>query len=538
MVRRSVFSEEANVSRPVSTNRYKCWWFGLAAGLYFWVGAFTQDVSAQQDLADVIERCEKSVVRIEVNGKRGGGLGSGFVVSDDGMMVTNVHVLAGASEATATFPNGDTYRIIGTYSVDQSRDICIAQIEATGLTAIPLAAGLPRKGENVAALGSPQGLSFTATRGIISAVRSGDELSGDTGRSLKGTWVQVDAALSPGNSGGPLINSAGEVVAMSTLASQGRAQNLNFGISVDDIKAAIAAAKNTQVVAFSDAVGKIDMEDARPESAELIDRKPIPASALEEYVARGRDNYADLEKKLRKDLYDAEKKLGEMKRGTADGRVPEGKFAIRDTGRGNKYYFSSPSAKEEVVAEQQAIVDDLKAAKDGVKSTIDDESLFKILWHYGPKLDPRKENGIGFLTKGIVLHPFNAHDVAIDYNDAPCLLWVKSTAGLAAGQMVKSGPVFVAGTETLRLPGAGSMAVTVLHAVTETELRNAIFGDDSSAASGEAFRVWTDVTGKFKVEATVVEKDATNVVLRKRNGEIVTVPLSKLSDGDLKFLPK
>ncbi len=135
----------------------------------------------QPELADVIERCEKSVVRIEVDGKRGASLGSGFVVNADGMMVTNVHVLAGANAATVIFPNGKTYKISGIYSVDRGRDICIAQIDAKELPVLPLAAELPRKGENVTALGSPQGLSFTATRGIISAIRPGEEMGRDTG---------------------------------------------------------------------------------------------------------------------------------------------------------------------------------------------------------------------------------------------------------------------------------------------------------------------------------------------------------------------
>ena len=516
------------------------WILGIVLAVTGLCMASPRAALGQQELADLIERSEKCVVRIEADGKGGGGLGSGFVVSTDGMLVTNVHVLAGARIATATFPNGKTYKITGTYSVDQGCDICIAQIEATDLPALPLAAALPRKGDNVTALGSPQGLSFSATRGIVSAIRSGEELTRDIGKTLKGTWVQVDAALSPGNSGGPLINNAGEVVGMSTMASQGRAQNLNFGISVDDIRAAISAAQKKSLVAFADSVGKIDLEDARPESAELIDRKPIPLSALQEYVTRGRSLYPELEKKLRKEIYEAEKTLGEMKRGQSNASVPNGKYAVRDTGRGIKYYFPDPPAKDEIVAEQQAVVDDLKTAKEGITATMDNESLFKILWHYGPKLDPRSENGIGFMAKGLVLHPFNKHDVAIDYNDAPFLLWVKSTAGLARGQLVKSGPVFVAGTETVQIPGAGSMAVTVLHAVTETELRQAIFGDETATAAvgGENYRVWTDATGKFKIEATIVEQDATKVVLRKRNGETISVPLSKLSADDLKHLPK
>lgn len=213
----------------------------FAAGPFFLTPSSTV---AQDSLAEVIERCDASVVRIEVKGYAGEGLGSGFVVSEDGMIVTNVHVLAGAKSAIAIFPNGKRYPLRGTFVIDKGKDICVAKMKAKELTPIALAEELPRKGETVTALGAPPGLSFTATTGIVSAIRAGKELGDEIGDdSMRGTWVQVDAALSPGNSGGPLINSFGEVVAMSTRASFGRAQNLNFGISIVDINEAIKDAK-------------------------------------------------------------------------------------------------------------------------------------------------------------------------------------------------------------------------------------------------------------------------------------------------------
>jgi S1-C subfamily serine protease len=488
-------------------------------------------VQGQDEFADMIERCEKSVVRIEVDGNRGGGLGSGFIVRADGMLVTNVHVMAGARAATAIFPDGSSFKVTGIYSLDSARDICVAQIDATGLPELPLASGLPRKGESVAALGSPQGLSFSATRGIISAIRSGDELARDIGRnSLQGTWIQVDAALSPGNSGGPLINNRGEVVAMSTLASQGRAQNLNFGISVTDIRVAVAEAQGKSSRALADTVAKLDLDDARPESGEMIERGPVPIAALADYVELGRRSYSDLEKKLRREISAADKKLSELKRGQVDSAVGAGQYAVRDTARGDKYYFSSQRMKEEIVADQQSIVDELKKTRAGLAATLDNDSLFNLLWRFGPPVDPRAESTIGFLTNAVVVHPFNKHDVVITCDDVPFLLWVKSTSGLAAGQRVTSGPVFVAGTETVPLPDRGTMALTVLHAVTESELREALNGGD--------FRTWTDSTGKFKVDAVAVEVTDSQVVLRKRNGETVTVPLAKLSPEDLNFLKK
>ena len=184
----------------------------------------------------------------------------------------------------------------------------------SGAVPIKLAGALPRKGETVTALGSPLGLSFTATNGIISAIRSGEELGREIGdTSMKGTWVQVDAALSPGNSGGPLINRKGEVVAMSTRASQGVAQNLNFGISIVDIRAAVVKAKVSNQIAFSAGVGKIGNHSSgrgsagRPPAA--LVRKEIPESSLEGYIQEGRDSFRQLAGRVRRDAT-ASKKNG------------------------------------------------------------------------------------------------------------------------------------------------------------------------------------------------------------------------------------
>ncbi len=195
----------------------------LSALLCFISTLCCRPVAAQEDFADVIARAEASVLRIEVEGKKGGSLGSGYVVATSGMFVTNVHVLAGAQKAVAFFPNGKSFKITGTYVFDKNRDICVGQLDGKDFPKIELAATLPRKGETIAALGSPQGLSFTATKGIVSAIRSQKEMKEDVGReSIEGTWIQTDTPISPGNSGGPLINLKGEVVAMSTLGSDRR----------------------------------------------------------------------------------------------------------------------------------------------------------------------------------------------------------------------------------------------------------------------------------------------------------------------------
>jgi S1-C subfamily serine protease len=192
-----------------------------------------------EDLSSVITQSEKSVVGIVFKSDMGQGIGSGFIVKRSGILVTNAHVLADATQAMVVFEDGRTLPITERYHIDTARDICIAKIEGDSFQPIPIAKKLPKKGEQVIALGCPQGLTFSATRGIVSAIRESEEFRDVVKSNANGTWIQVDAAISGGNSGGPLINTRGEVVAMSTLGSTGDAQNLNFGISNEDISEAI-----------------------------------------------------------------------------------------------------------------------------------------------------------------------------------------------------------------------------------------------------------------------------------------------------------
>jgi S1-C subfamily serine protease len=507
-------------------------WLILAAGLGSsgWAGA-------QEDLSDVITRSEQAVVRIDVKSAKGAGIGSGFIVSADGVLVTNVHVLSEATSAMAVFEDGRKYPIKGTYVIDASRDICIAKIEATPLPYISLAPVLPRKGEQVVALGCPQGLSFSATRGIVSAIRQRDEFRRMVGRAkAEGTWIQVDAAISGGNSGGPLINSRGEVVAMSTLGSTGEAQNLNFGISNEDIANAITKAKTAPLIDLQAGVGKVELAEMQPEGSDsVIPRGEIPAAALADYIARGRREYKELVKDLKRESTDARKKLETMRKGET--RIPlntQANVVIRMTRYGETYMFRDESVKRAKVSEQQSYVAELDRVRGQLKSESDNDSILALLSHGGPWLDPRNVNKIGFMRDAVVLAAFNDHDVVVLYNDSPYLLWVKSTAGLSSGEVIQPTPVFVAGTKTMIVPGSGTQAVTLLNTVTESELRTAIFGETELATAD--YRTWTDTTGKFSIEAKLVEISGGDVVLEGRDGKQMRVPLAKLSNQDRRSL--
>lgn len=184
---------------------------------------------------------EKSVVRIHVDGEYGGSTGSGFVVDTEGTLVTNYHVLEGARSAEVEFNTGDRAKITGYWKLDDVRDLAIVHIDlpVEKLTPLPIAEQLPRKGEQVAAFGAPLGLSFTASEGIVSAIRNAEEIS-----HVEGTYVQTTAPISPGNSGGPLVNLRGEVVGVNSF-KVASGENLNFSISCVDIREVLSQRAST-----------------------------------------------------------------------------------------------------------------------------------------------------------------------------------------------------------------------------------------------------------------------------------------------------
>ncbi len=491
------------------------------------------DRAGNQNLADVIERAEQSVVRIEVKSSHGDSLGSGFVVDDEGTLVTNCHVLAGAMSAVAYFPNGRQCVVTGTTHIDQSRDIVIAKITDRAAPPIAVAGSLPRKGEQVTALGAPHGLAFTATRGIISAVRPGAEI----GPKHQGTWVQVDAALSPGNSGGPLINSAGEVVGMSTLASQGTAQNLNFGISGQDINQALAKARSANTLTLAAGVGKVEMHEEGGGSGgdgQIVSEAKISDESFATYISKGVDEFDELLKSLRNESTRLSLELKEMKRGET--YIPpafrqQDAAVARVTAPGQrtpKWYFLNANIKQAVVTRQLEKIKTFTRLKSDIRDRQDADSLVELLWNHGPRLDVRRNNSIGYVTDLLVVHAFNEHDVLVFLDETPYLLWAPSTAGMSGGE-IWEGPVYVAGTATAALANGLTSSVTVLQLVSEKQLRAAI---EKSLQLSDGFRTWSDHSGSFSVEAKLLGKDATNIVLQKRDGTILNVPKNKLSQSD------
>ncbi len=160
-------------------------------------------------------------------------LGSGFVWSSDGIIVTNNHVVEGASRITVNFSDGTQLaaRLIG---VDPDSDVAVLRVDAKNLLAAPIGTSSDLLiGETVIAVGNPFGLSGTVTTGVVSALGRSVP-SKEAGRTFT-DFIQTDASINPGNSGGPLLNIEGRVVGINTMI-YANAQGIGFAIPVDRAK--------------------------------------------------------------------------------------------------------------------------------------------------------------------------------------------------------------------------------------------------------------------------------------------------------------
>ncbi len=170
-------------------------------------------------VAGLASRLLPSVVSLEVRGAQGAGTGSGFVIREDGYILTNNHVVAAAAEdgeITVSFSDGKEAdaRIVGR---DASYDLAVVKVDARGLPKVALGdSDAVVVGDPVIAIGSPLGLSGTVTTGIVSSLNRDVTAGGDEGETAFISAIQTDAAINPGNSGGPLVDMRGRVIGVNS----------------------------------------------------------------------------------------------------------------------------------------------------------------------------------------------------------------------------------------------------------------------------------------------------------------------------------
>lgn len=218
--------------------------------------------AAELNAKEIAEKTLNSVVLVGVDNERGETVtGSGFFVKDD-IVVTNYHVIEGATYAYIRVSNTDNqFHVIGTVGVDIEHDLALLVIKGISRPIIPLSMSIDVKvGTSVYVVGNPLGLEGTFSEGIVSSIREIES----------GELLQITAPISPGSSGGPVLDSAGEVIGVAS-AQITSGQNLNFAVPVSYLRALLDSAH--PVKSLTNIPKDPSKADVNPESWDLYKNK-------------------------------------------------------------------------------------------------------------------------------------------------------------------------------------------------------------------------------------------------------------------------
>jgi putative serine protease PepD len=236
------------------------------------------------DIASILKTAVPAVVALVDDGgpDSGGAAGTGFVISPDGVIVTNNHVVEGAHDIQAVFSDGTT-RDASVLGRNSSSDLAVVKVDASGLSTIALGdSDDVQVGDDVIAIGNALALQggLTVTQGIISGLHR--EVDTDSGSALEDV-LQTDAAINPGNSGGPLVDSRGRVIGINTaIADPGSAQNVGFAIPISNATAIIDQLRQGKQPAYL-GVSTLDVAQAKVDGHEV----DVDAGAYVQSVGRG-----------------------------------------------------------------------------------------------------------------------------------------------------------------------------------------------------------------------------------------------------------
>jgi regulator of sirC expression with transglutaminase-like and TPR domain len=208
-----------------------------------------------KSVVQIAESARKSIAVILYTGRDGKrhGLGTGFVVAADGLIATNLHVIGEARPITVELAGGKRYEATAVHATDRAADLAVVRIDAKGLPALDLGdSDALKQGQAVVAIGNPQGLERSVAAGVVSARRSID------GQAM----IQLDMAVEPGNSGGPLLDRQGRVHGIITLKSLEK-DNVGFAVPVNALKPLLAKPNPIPMASWL-TIGALDPAEWKP----------------------------------------------------------------------------------------------------------------------------------------------------------------------------------------------------------------------------------------------------------------------------------
>jgi S1-C subfamily serine protease len=242
-------------------------------------GSLKTQYSRHLDIPAISREANGAIVSIVMSDKDSHPIakGSGFFISKDGRILTNYHVIKRGTSAVVKLPDGAFFAVDGVLAVDKDRDVAVIKAHGNDFRALTLGdSDRLQVGEEVVAIGNPLSLESTVSNGIVSAVR--------TIQTEGGKFLQITAPISPGSSGGPLFNMAGEVVGITTSHLDG-GENLNFAIPINDVKLRLRSKVST-VRTLPDEVDEAENHEhspsAGPDQFVIQEEGPGPPSGFAE----------------------------------------------------------------------------------------------------------------------------------------------------------------------------------------------------------------------------------------------------------------
>jgi len=483
-------------------------------------------------------RVNESVVQV----RQEHSLGSGFVVRYDkgiAIIATNYHVVEGAKQITIFFPHSDRnmkhgFPADGYIEIQPSRDLALVHVDLKDKKVAPLkiATKLPEQGDAVFTFGSPIGQHDTVAEGMVSSVRSGEEVANLMDRLGKGaytkmmgydinaTWIQHTAAMSHGNSGGPLTNRKGEVLGLNTMNFAQEGENLNYAISAKHVKELLnGVGKNVR--AWSTLPAPRDR-------GIMAGDGPLTLNKWKEY---NRAKYTVNGKTL-----EIDKKMEKVP--PIDKRNPMHGLTARNKKMAECYRLYSKAYGDFAAA--MKTIDTKNCDPDAIMLIIVETEFaqrrtdtYRELATSMSMEDPNGE-AIGRyrilelqeiaheiqskfdLTRTILCHKYN-----LDFPTVEDTMREDKEKGIKGDNAGKK-------ADPDKLDKAEGSKVKPKPKPKPSE--------DPSDEGEEGFRTWSDRTGKFQIKAKYIGRAGDKVKLERPDGTVLKIPLSKLSEADQRYI--